>query len=202
MSTEVTAIVLAAGESSRMGRPKPLLPLNGETFLSHLLGEIRASRVSRTVLVLGHRPEVILEAMPEVAPLAVVNPNYQLGQLSSLQVGLDAVGHEADATLMCLADHPFIPRQVIDALIQAFEHTQRPIIVPTNDGRRGHPTLFARSLFAELRAAPLDQGARVVVRAHAPELLELPTDEVGIVADVDTPEQYEQWLAHWRSRLS
>lgn len=200
MSARVTAVVLAAGESSRMGRPKPLLPLNGETFLSHLLGEIRASSVERTVLVLGHHPEVILDAMPEVAPLAVINMNYQLGQLSSLHVGLETIGDGADAMLMCLADHPFITQQVIDALIDAYDRTQRPIIVPTHGGRRGHPTLFAKALFEELRAAPLDQGARVVVRAHADELLELPSEEIGILADVDTPEQYQQWLEHWRSR--
>jgi molybdenum cofactor cytidylyltransferase len=197
MSIAVAAIVLAAGESSRMGRPKPLLPLNGETFLGHLLAEIRASRVARTVVVLGHQPEVVLTAMPEVAPLAVVNPNYPLGQLSSFHVGLDAVADEADAVLLCLADHPFIPHAVIDALIAAHERTRRPIVIPTSGGRRGHPTLFAAALFPELRAAPLDQGARVVVRAHADEVLELPTDEVGVLADVDTPAQYQQWLAHF-----
>jgi len=184
-----------------MGRPKPLLPLDdGETFLSHLLGEIRASRASRTVLVLGYRPEVILDAMPEVAPLAVVNERYELGQLSSLHVGLNAVDDDVDAILMCLADHPFITRQVIDEIIAAFDRLSRPIVVPTYGGGRGHPTLFARSLFEELLAAPLDQGARVVVRAHAAEILELPTNEVGILADVDTPAQYDQWLAHWREQ--
>src|SRR5439155_25733229 len=104
MSPTVAAIVLAAGESSRMGRPKPLLPLDdGETFLTHLLGQIQASRVTSTTVVLGHRPEVILEALPRIAPIAVINTSYTLGQLSSLHVGLDAVG-EADAILMFLAD--------------------------------------------------------------------------------------------------
>jgi len=195
----VAAIVLAAGESSRMGRPKPLLPMNGETFLGHLLAEIRASRVARTVIVLGYKPELVLEAMPEVIPLAVVNERYELGQLSSLQVGLDAVGNEPDAVLMFLADHPFITRSLIDAVIEAREQSGLPIVIPTSGGRRGHPTLFARSLFPELLAAPLDQGARVVVRAHAHEVLELPTEEAGVLADVDTPEQYQQWLARWRS---
>jgi molybdenum cofactor cytidylyltransferase len=200
MSIAVAAIVLAAGESSRMGRPKPLLPLNGETFLRHLLAEIRASRVTRTVVVLGYRPEVVLAAMPEVAPFAIVNPNYPLGQLSSFRVGLDAVADSAEAALLCLADHPFISGALIDALILAHERTQRPIIVPTHGGRRGHPTLFAAALFDELRAAPLDQGARVVVRAHADQVLELPTEEAGVVADIDTPEQYQQWLAHFRGQ--
>ena len=182
-----------------MGRPKPLLPLNGETFLGHLLAEIRASRVTRTVIVLGYKPEVVLEAMPEVAPLAIVNERHELGQHSSLQVGLGALDDEPDAVLMCLADHPFITRSLIDAMIRAHERARSPVVIPTYSGGRGHPTFFARSLFPELLAAPLDQGARVVVRAHADEVLELPTDEAGVLADVDTPEQYQQWLAHWRS---
>ena len=200
MSVDVTAIVLAAGESSRMGRPKPLLPLGDGTFLSQLLADLEASRVTRTLLVLGYHPEVILEAMPVVVPLAVTNPDYQNGQLSSLHVGLHAVGEGPDAVLMCLADHPFIGREVIDLVIDGFERTGLPIVVPTFEGRRGHPTLFARSLFRELLDAPLDQGARVVVRAHAPELLELPTTNRGILADVDTPEQYATWLAWWELR--
>jgi molybdenum cofactor cytidylyltransferase len=198
--TDIAAIVLAAGESSRMGRPKPLLPLNGSTFLGHLLDEIRASRISRTMIVLGHHPEVVLEAMPEIAPIAIVNEQYQLGQLSSLHAGLRAVGDRTDAILMCLADHPFISRQVLDAIIVAHERTHRPIIVPTYGGGRGHPTLFGRQLFAELLDAPLDEGARVVVRAHAKEVLELVVDEPGVLADVDTPEQYEQWLGYWRGQ--
>jgi molybdenum cofactor cytidylyltransferase len=198
--TDVAAIVLAAGESSRMGRPKPLLPLNDSTFLGHLLDEIRGSRISQTLIVLGHHPEVVLEAMPEIAPIAIVNEEYQLGQLSSLHAGLRQVGDQPDAVLMCLADHPFVTREVIDGLILAHERTHRPIVVPTYGGGRGHPTLFARALFGELLAAPLDQGARVVVRAHADEVLELPTEEAGVLADVDTPEQYEQWLGYWRSK--
>jgi molybdenum cofactor cytidylyltransferase len=176
--------------------------LDGETFLGHLLGELRASRASRIVVVLGFHPEVITEAMPEVAPIAVVNPNYPLGQLSSLHVGLRQIGEETDAVIMCLADHPFIPHTVVDAVIEAHEATGKAIVVPTHNGRRGHPTLFAGALIPELLAAPLDQGARVVVRAHADDLLELPTDEPGVLADVDTPQQYEEWLAHWRARTA
>jgi molybdenum cofactor cytidylyltransferase len=193
----VVAIILAAGESSRMGRPKPLLPINGsngETFLGHLVTELDASRATRTVVVLGHRADDILATMPEVKDLAVINTNYQLGQLSSLQVGLEAVG-PADAIVMCLVDHPDISRQVVSQVIDAFESTRAPIVIPTHQGRRGHPTLFAARLFDELRAAPLDQGARVVVHAHVDEILELPIDDDEILADLDTPEQYQAWLA-------
>lgn len=198
----VAAIILAAGESSRMGRPKPLLPIDGTTFLGYLLQQLQASRVSRTVVVLGYRPHVVLDAMPQVRPLAVVNPNYSLGQLSSLHVGLEAVADGADAILLCLADHPFISAELLDQLIEAHQRTHREIIIPTYGGARGHPVLFAGSLFAELKSAALDQGARAVVRAHAADVLELATGEAGVVGDVDTPEQYEQWLAYWRSRPS
>ncbi len=200
MSASVAAIVLAAGESSRMGRPKPLLPLNGTTFLGHLLDQIRASRVDRTVVVLGHRPEQVMEAMPEVRPLAVINERYQLGQLSSLIVGLATVGDDADAVLLCLADQPFVTAELIDELIEGYEATHLPIVVPVHAGRRGHPVLFASPVFGELRAAPLDQGARVVVRAHAEEILEIATDEPGVLADVDTPEEYERWRAIYQAR--
>ena len=201
MSLAVAAVVLAAGESSRMGRPKPLLPLGNETFLGYLLRQLRASRVARTVVVLGHRPDVILEAMPEIAPISVINERYALGQLSSLLVALDALGEAPDAILLCLADHPFVDARVIDRLIDIHEQTRRPIVVPTFEGRRGHPTLFARSVFGELRSAALDQGARSVVRAHAEDLLEVPIDEPGILADVDTPEQYEIGRASCRERV-
>jgi len=172
MSLDVAAIVLAAGESSRMGRSKPLLPLDGETFLTHLLSQIKASRVTRTTVVLGYRPEVVLDALPQIQPFAVVNPNYELGQLSSLHVGLETVG-EVGAVVMFLADHPFISTQIIDSLVEAYEQTGRPIVLPTHGGRRGHPTLFGRAVVEELKEAPLDQGARVIVRAHASEILEI-----------------------------
>jgi molybdenum cofactor cytidylyltransferase len=200
MSASVAAIVLAAGESSRMGRPKPLLPLNGQTFLGHLLTELRASQVDRIIVVLGHKPEQVLEAMPEVRPLAVVNDRYALGQLSSLILGLETVDEGTDAVLLCLADHPFVTAGLIDELIARYEETRRPIVVPVHAGRRGHPVLFGSRLFEELRAAPLDQGARVVVRAHADEVLEVATDEPGILADVDTPEEYERWRTFFRDR--
>jgi CTP:molybdopterin cytidylyltransferase MocA len=139
----------------------------------------------------------VLDAMPEVRDIAVVNERYQLGQLSSLIAGLEAVSGGADAVLLCLADHPFITTALIDELIEGHETTRLPIVVPVHGGRRGHPVLFAAPLFAELRAAPLDQGARIVVRAHAEEILEVVTDQAGILADVDTPEEYERWRAHY-----
>ena len=163
----VEAIVLAAGESSRMGRPKPLLPLNGSTFLGHLLEELRGSKATRTLVVLGHHPEVVLTAMPEVGQLALVNEQYQLGQLSSLHAGLRQVGNRPDAILMCLADHAFITRGVIDTIIVAYERTNRPIVIPSSASVRVKPRMDERDevfiTFDGQAGAQLHAGSEVTV---------------------------------------
>jgi molybdenum cofactor cytidylyltransferase len=132
-----------------------------------------------------------------VRSLAVVNERYQLGQLSSFVAGLNTLDESVDAVLLCLADHPFVTSELIDELILGFEASAAPIVVPVYERRRGHPVLFAARLIPELLDAPLDQGARVVVRAHADEILEVATDEAGILADVDTPEEYERWRTRY-----
>ena len=192
---DVAAIVLAAGQSRRMGFPKALLPIDGHTFLQHVVAALAASRASAIYVVLGSDHQRI-RAEVDVAPAEVVlNPNWEQGQLSSLVTGLCALPPgRYDAALMALVDHPLIDPVVVDAVIGGFEATGRPIVVPVHDGRRGHPVLFAAALFPELLAAPLDQGARAVVRAHADEVLEVPTPAPGILADIDTPQLYAEWV--------
>src|SRR5581483_276693 len=181
----VAAIVLAAGQSSRMGFPKALLPIDHETFLGRIVGTLARSRVDDVYVVLGSESERI-QAQVNVHPARVVlNPDWPQGQLSSLVAGLRAASAEAyDAVIMALVDHPLIESAVVDAIVSAYEATGRAIVVPVHDGRRGHPVLFAARLVPELLAAPLDQGARAVVRAHADEVLEVPTPAPGILADI------------------
>lgn len=191
----VAAIVLAAGESRRMGFPKALLRVDEQTFIERIVGALAASRVATIVVVLGCHHERI-RAQVRLAPARVVlNAEWERGQLSSLQTGLRALAGEGyDAVIMALVDHPLIAPETVDALIAAFEATGRPIVVPVHAGRRGHPVLFAARLVPELLAAPLDEGARAVVRAHAAEVLEVPCAAPGVLADIDTPELYARWL--------
>jgi molybdenum cofactor cytidylyltransferase len=191
----IAAIVLAAGESRRMGFPKALLPIQGRTFVEHIVGRLASTRVEAIYVVLGAHRERILAAVDVTPAHVVVNPIWERGQLSSLQAGLRALPDgEYDATMMALVDHPLIEPGVVDAVAAAFERTGRPVVVPVHEGRRGHPVLFAARLFPELLAAPLEEGARAVVRAHAPEVLEVPVPAPGVLADIDTPELYEQWV--------
>jgi CTP:molybdopterin cytidylyltransferase MocA len=191
----VAAIVLAAGESRRMGFPKALLPIAGHTFVEHIVRALAAAGVDAVYVVLGAHADRI-QAAVDLAPARVVlNPDWPRGQLSSLQAGLRALPPGAhDAVLMALVDHPLIEPRVVRAVIDAHARTGRPIVVPVHNGRRGHPVLFAARLIPELLAAPLDAGARAVIRAHAAEVLELPTDAPGVLADIDTPQLYAEWL--------
>lgn len=191
----VAAIVLAAGQSRRMGFPKALLPIAGQTFVQHVVGALAASRVAAIYLVLGADADRIRREVDVTPARVVVNERWEQGQLSSLVAGLRALPVAAlDAVIMALVDHPLLDPSVVDALIAAFAATARPIVLPVHDGRRGHPVLFAASLIPELLAAPLAEGARAVVRAHAAEVLEVPAPAPGVLADIDTPALYSQWV--------
>ncbi len=164
-----------------MGFPKPLLPYKGTTFLGHLVDVLRG-QVDPLIVVLGHNAEKI--PVPSGAR-PVINPNYRLGQLSSLQ---SAIRNLKSAILVCLVDHPCIDRGLVATLIAAFEKDRPQVLIPTHHGRRGHPMIFSQELFPELLAAPLTQGARAVVRRH--QVVELPVDDEGILLDLDDPESY------------
>ena len=200
----VAGVILAAGESSRMGRDKALLPLHPglpggqagrQNFLQHLMDVLRGE-VSPLLIVLGHHaPEIEAQIVSTDDAVVLRNPNYPLGQLSSLHVALRYLeSRQATGVLVCLVDHPAITREVVRLLLERFEKTRAPIVIPTDRGRRGHPILFARPLFQELLDAPIEEGARFVVRRHAAEVDLVETGEEGILLDVDLPGDYERWL--------
>jgi molybdenum cofactor cytidylyltransferase len=190
----INAIILAAGESKRMGKPKPLLRFNDKTFLGHIISVLKGSDVDRITVVLGANAGIIRKAHDLSAVNVVINEAWQKGQLSSLIAALDEVPHEADAILVCLVDHPFITEEVVNKIVSQFKETNAPIIVPVFKEKRGHPTLFARSLFNELRNAPEKHGARYVLYSNEDKVLAIETSEGGIVIGIDSPDDYELHL--------
>ncbi|MBI3961431.1 MAG: nucleotidyltransferase family protein [Deinococcus sp.] len=187
----VAALILAAGESRRMGFPKALLRLGAETFLGRLLRVLAAAGIQQRVVVLGAHAQRIRASVDLSGAQVVENPDYALGQLSSLQVGLRALGGNWDGVLMALVDHPMLTSQVVAQLLAAYSPGDA-VVVPVYAGRRGHPVLFSASLIPELLAAPLDQGARGVVRSHAAALRQVPVGDPGVLADIDTPLDYRR----------
>lgn len=195
MDKRVSGIILAAGRSQRMGRPKALLPIFGTTFLEHIVRRIRTSRLVDVKIVLGHRPETILNRLPDLKAATVINSRYLEGQLSSLQSGIRALDPETcDGLMLFLVDHPLVESTLIDELIDCFSREGHPIVIPTFQGRRGHPVLFAKELFPELLAASPDEGAVAVVRQHRRQIRHLEWKSDEILIDVDTPEAYQRWI--------
>jgi len=184
----IEAILLAAGESRRMGYPKPLLSVGTENFIERTIA-LTLGVASRLVIVLGaHAARVRLAVAPDSRITVVENPNFRLGQLSSLKVGLsEVISSGADAIIVHLADHPLVAPATFRALVDDYRRTAQPIAVARYHGRRGHPVIFDRAVFAELLAVPEDQGARVVVNANPARVLYVDVNDPGVVLDLDTP---------------
>ena len=193
----ISGVILAAGRSSRLGRPKQLLPLAGVPLLTHVLRSAAASQLDEVVLVLGHEASRIAAAVGEWGQRVVVNPDYAAGQSTSLRAGLGAIDPTAEAALFLLGDQPEVAAPVIDAVIAAYRTSGGPIVVPHYGGQPGNPILFARRLFPALARVAGDEGARGVVRAHATDVVAVPVGEGPPPRDVDTEEDYAALLAAW-----
>jgi CTP:molybdopterin cytidylyltransferase MocA len=188
------AIVLAAGASTRMGRPKALLPAGDRTFIRRILDSLREGGIPEAVVVV--RPgqdEVIAEVEASGFGRAVGNPRADEGQLSSLIIGLDAIDRPGvDAVLVTLVDVPLIGAPSVRILLGRAAVSAAPVIRAAHQGRHGHPVIFKRLLFDALRGADPAAGAKAVVRAVPVEDVE--TGDPGVVEDVDTPEDYARLL--------
>jgi molybdenum cofactor cytidylyltransferase len=181
----VAGIILAAGESRRMGFPKAMLRYRDETFLDTLIG-LFAPHCSPLIVVLGSNADRIRESTARNATF-VLNPDYPRGMTTSLQCGLRMLPPQADSVLFTLVDHPAVQPGTIATLLNSPETLLR---VPRHGGRRGHPIWFSRELAPEFLALPESGAARDVVRAHAGDTQFLDLDDPGIVADIDDPAAY------------
>ena len=186
----IVAIVLAAGRSERMSFPKPLLPCGDTTFLGAILDTLASTRVADVRVVLGHASETVLAEMGLQADVFTVNLDYETGMLSSVRAGVRALPPEAAGFLVWPVDHPLVTSGTITALLDAFDRTAGPIVLPTLAGRRGHPVLLSTRLASEVLAAEDSVGLQQVVHAHADEVAEVAVEDGGILADIDTPEAY------------
>jgi CTP:molybdopterin cytidylyltransferase MocA len=191
----LAAVILAAGASERMGSPKALLAYRGATFLEHLVAVTRHERIGLVRIVLGAHAQEIRTRAQLAAETVVLNPDWQAGQLSSLQAALRSLPPGAtEGVLVCLVDHPFVTPALAGALIAAFDRAPGSIVLPVYRGRRGHPVIFPSRLYPELLRAPAEVGARAVVRAHASEVVEVETEEEGVVLNLNDPETLRRFL--------
>ena len=193
----IRAIVLAAGASSRMGQAKAALPLGqtGETLVGRVVRTLLTAGAPDVTVVAGAHIDAVRIAMPSHEPRARVieHAGWQQGQLSSLLAGLDAIDDPLlEGALVTLVDVPLVLPSTVAAVISEWRRTRAPIVRPASGDRHGHPVLFDRSVFADLRAADPNLGAKAVFAKH--RVVNVPVNDPGAFEDVDTPGDYEKVL--------
>jgi molybdenum cofactor cytidylyltransferase len=186
----LSAILLAAGESKRMGQLKQGLPLGNSTILEQSIDNLVHSKIDELIVVLGYRAQELREKVTGRPVKTVINPDYEQGMSTSIIAGLHLVDDRAQAVMFALADQPFIGSKIVDILIDEFSRTSKGIVIPTYRGRRGHPVIFAIRYKEELLRLKDDVGGRQVVKEHPDDVLEIPVDSEGINVDIDTVSDY------------
>jgi molybdenum cofactor cytidylyltransferase len=175
-----------------MGSPKALLPYQGRPFLEHLLEVVTHPKIGVRRVVLGAHAEPIAKEVHLSGDEIVINDEWEKGQLSSIQAAIRSLPSGTDGMLLCLIDHPLISMTLVGELIDEFYAKRAQILLPVYEGRRGHPVIFAASLYDELLRAPMDKGARAVVWAHAEEVREVRTTEEGCVLNLNDPQTLQR----------
>lgn len=186
----IWALILAAGESKRMGTPKMLLPFNGSTMIESVIANVTRSNVEKTLIVLGAENESLVQLAGIQSVINCYNDNYKEGMLSSVKCGFTNIPAGSSAVIIFQGDQPLIPPQVINSVIQAYLSSDKGIIIPVYNNKRGHPVLIDNKYRDEIEKLDNDKGLRSLAYKFPDDVLEVLTDEPGILRDFDTYDQY------------
>lgn len=191
----IAGVILSAGDSKRMGQPKALLNLNGETFLNTIIKNLVAAYFDPLILVLGTNYELVKESLPDDNKINLLrNPNPEQGQLSSLQIAINELPPDCNGLLQTLVDHPLVKLSTYKFLYNEAQKKNDEIIIPVFRGRRGHPVYFGKKYFSDLLNAPLNRGARYVVDKYSKQVQHLEIMDKGVILDIDTPIDYQTYI--------
>ncbi len=197
---KIAAIILSAGSSRRMGKPKALLKIREKTFLQHIIDTVESAGITNNIVVLGCEPNEIQKTLSSFTGNIIINEEWERGQLSSIIAGVNVVNEiDCKGILIWPVDHPLISQTLIQKLLESFRETNKKIVSPIYKGRRGHPIIISAELFTEIKNASLNVGLREVVRAHRNDISEVPTEEEGILINIDTPADYQKYVDHYFS---
>ena len=189
------AIILAAGESRRMGEPKQLLPFGDKTMLQCVIDAFSASaRIDQILVVLGHKAREIAPTITQMRTAGVRNPAYTKGMFTSVQAGLRALPANAKTVLIGLCDQPRLQTATVDSLVQKFEQERLKMLIPVYRGRQGHPLLFRASYAKEIVAMDETLTLKHFLANHPDDIVRVVTDDEGVLVDIDDRNDYEREL--------
>jgi molybdenum cofactor cytidylyltransferase len=192
----IAAIILAAGQSRRMGQNKLLIEIDGSSLIERAVDRALATQADPVIVVLGHQADDIAARLAGRPIVLVENPDYAQGLSTSLKRGLSAVPDAADGAIICLADMPDVAPQLVDRLIAGFDPGEgHEIILPVRNGKRGNPVLWGRRFFPELRNIGGDTGARHLIGGYWDYVMEIEAVDDGVLIDLDTPAALSAWYA-------
>jgi molybdenum cofactor cytidylyltransferase len=197
----IWAVVLAAGESRRMGEPKLLLPYGEKTMIEAVIRQTLASRVDGTLVVLGSEWRKIRRIIKIYGVQTAVNPRFREGMLSSIQRGISALPRLSRAAVIVLADQPSVSAEVIDALIGAYSLRKKGLVVPVYRKKRGHPVLVDLKYRQEIGKLDPRIGLRQLLQRHPDDILEVKVPSPAVLSDIDTVQDYKRALAR-KGRLA
>lgn len=183
----VSAVVLAAGSSKRLGRLKQLARLEGRPLLERTLDTVHRSKVGQVIVVIGDNASEVRRTIDLSPFVVVVNKSFNEGMSTSIKLGLSAVDRRAAAALIVMADQPFLSPSLIDGIVELFQKSEALIVAPTHGGAQGNPVLISRRLFSEVSAISGDVGAKSLLERHSQDLLEYPVKDPESLIDIDTP---------------
>ncbi len=190
----ISAILLAAGESKRMGKPKQLMPFGQNTVVEQVIDNLLSSVVNEVIVVVGYRAEEVIKSIVGKPVKIAINPNYQQGMSTSIIAGLNLVDSRAQAVMLALGDQPLINSQTINRLIAEFYNHDKGIATPTYQGGRGHPIIFAIKYKEKLLELKGDIGGRQIVKDHPDDILEVAVNSQSIITDIDTISDYQSYV--------
>lgn len=188
----ISAMLLAAGESRRMGRFKQLLPFGGKTFVECCVDNLLASSVDEIIVVTGHREADVRGAIGNRPVRFANNTDYRDGMSSSVKRGVEAISKESRACLIALVDQPQIDADVINRVVTAYKQDEPLIVIPTYEGRNGHPIILDLKLREEILAIGPAEGLKQVVHAHLSEVTRIEAFTDAVLTDFDLPEDYKR----------
>lgn len=191
----IWAMILAAGESTRMGKPKLLLPFENETIIETIIHQVIPSKADKILIVLGSGWERIEEKIKKFSIKTTVNPNFKKGMLSSVQWGFKALPENTRAVLVLLGDQPAISTAIIDKIIDAYQTTKKGIVLPVYKKERGHPVLIDLKYKGEVESLSHKIGLRGLVYSHPEDIMEVKVKTASVLRDIDYLEDYQKELA-------